>query len=104
MTVAPLSVAPLSTAVNEGLARFASESAGEAATWPILPSLIAVPLITAFVLLFVPATRPEYSKIVALLGSSLTGALSLFVLADFDKGDAGLQFVSRHVWISDLGL
>ncbi len=104
MTVAPLTVAPLTSAMNEGLARFASESASEAVSWPILPSLIIVPLITAVLLLLLPASRPDYAKIVALAGSSLTGALSLYVLADFDKADAGLQFVTRQAWLSDLGL
>ncbi len=99
-----MTLAPLTPAVNGSLGMFAAESAGEAASWPILPSLIAIPLITAAVLLLLPATRPDYAKVVALFGSTLTGALSLFVLADFDKSDAGLQFVTRQEWLGDLGL
>jgi len=82
---------------------FAAE-AGEKVSWPILPSLIIVPLATAAFLLFIPASRPDYAKVTALFGSVLTGALALWVLIDFDKADPGLQFVTRQEWSSDLGL
>ena len=85
-------------------ALFAAEAAGEKATWPILPSLIAIPLLTAVLLLLLPSNRPDYLKITALLGSSLTGILSLYLLIDFDKADAGLQFVTQRVWLDELGL
>ena len=78
--------------------------AAEGASWPLLPSLVIVPLITAALLLVLPNSRTDYLKLVALAGSTITGALSVFMLADFDKSEAGLQFVSRHVWVEDLGL
>lgn len=85
-------------------ALFAAEAAGEKATWPILPSLIAIPVLTAALLLLLPSNRPDYLKVTALLGSSLTGILSLYLLIDFDKADAGLQFVTQRVWLDELGL
>ncbi len=85
-------------------ALFAAEAAGDKATWPVLPSLIVIPLITALVLLLLPSNRPDYLKVTALLGSTITGIMSLYVLIDFDKADSGLQFVTQRVWLDELGL
>lgn len=98
MTTAPFS----SDLLAAGL--FAAEAAGEKVSWPILPSLIAVPLATAALLLFIPSSRPDYAKIVAFFGAAVTGALSVYLLIDFDKADPGLQFVTRQEWLGDLGL
>ena len=35
--------------------------------------------------------------------ASITGALSIWLLAAFDTGDAGFQFVSQHAWIEHVG-
>ena len=70
----------------------------------LLPALILVPAITAVVLALIPRSRPDILKAVALLGSSATGALSLYLLADFDRHTGGFQFVVRKVWIEDLGV
>ncbi|MCP3991708.1 MAG: Fe-S-binding domain-containing protein, partial [Actinomycetia bacterium] len=75
-----------------------------APTFPVLPALIVVPVVTALVVALLPAARADYTKLVALVGSSITGALSIFVLADFELGTPGLQFVSRHEWVPSLGL
>ncbi len=82
----------------------AVESSGPAPTFPLLPSLILVPLITAATLLFIPNRRVAELKLTALLGSAITGAISIFMLADFDKADGGFQFVVQRTWLEDLGL
>lgn len=82
----------------------AVEAAGAAPTFPILPSLIVVPVVTAVLIAFLPATRADYLKLTALIGSSITGAISLFLLADFDAADGGFQFVVQQDWIASLGL
>jgi NADH-quinone oxidoreductase subunit M len=70
----------------------------------LLPSLIIVPAVTAVVLALLPRSRPDVLKGTALFGATVTAALSLFVLADFDTGQEGFQFVVRQVWIEDLGI
>ena len=72
--------------------------------FPILTSLIAVPVITSIAVLVFGRFRPEWTKLTALIGSITTGALSLWVLAAFESGEAGFQFASRHEWISAWGI
>jgi len=85
------------------LAPLAAESAAPA-PFALLPALIAVPVLTAVAIALLPANRGDYAKATALVGSTITGAISLFVLATFDKGDPGFQLVSEQSWVSSLGL
>ena len=82
---------------------FAVEAAASANV-PILPAMIAVPLFTALVLLLIPKNRLAELKLTALVGSSITAALSVWMMWNFDATDAGLQFVTRQEWSGDLGL
>jgi NADH-quinone oxidoreductase subunit M len=75
-----------------------------AASTPILTLLIAVPLIAALIVTLLPKSRDEIVRTVALLGSVITGALSLWVLFAFQKGEGGYQFTSMHPWIRSLGI
>jgi NADH-quinone oxidoreductase subunit M len=72
--------------------------------FPILSSLIVVPLVGALALLWFGRSRPEWTKLVALIASITTGALSLWLLQAFDTADAGFQFVSLHEWIPAWGI
>ncbi|MDH3682447.1 MAG: NADH-quinone oxidoreductase subunit M [Acidimicrobiia bacterium] len=83
---------------------FATEEAAAAATFPILPALIAIPVLTAVVIGLLPPSRPDYAKVAALVGSSITGAISVFLLADFDASDGGFQFLVQQDWVPSLGL
>jgi NADH-quinone oxidoreductase subunit M len=82
------------------LAAASSSSLG----FPILTSLIAVPVITSIAILVFGRFRAEWTKLAALVGSVATGALSLWMLASFDTSDAGFQFASRHEWIPMWGI
>ncbi len=82
---------------------FAAEAA-EAVSFPLLPALVLVPLLTAAVIGLMPAERDDYARIIALVGSTITGALSIYLLADFQTADGGFQFVVERDWIADLGL
>ena len=73
-------------------------------TFPVLPALIVVPLLGALLVIIVPRRRPELLKLVAVLATMATGALSLWLLFAFDTGVDGFQFASRHVWLGDLGV
>lgn len=83
---------------------FAAEAGEAKATWPLLPSLIIIPLLTALTIMVVPKSRPDYAKVTALLGSSITGLFSVYMLGQFKMEDAGFQFVTQRVWVEDLGL
>jgi NADH-quinone oxidoreductase subunit M len=78
--------------------------AAESVSFPILPALIIVPLLTAVLIGFLPASREDYTKLTALVGSVITGAISVYLLWAFDASDGGLQFVTEREWISSLGL
>ena len=72
--------------------------------FPILPSLIAVPAAGAVFVAFLSKRRPDLIKLVSLLFSLATGAMSIWMLSAFEKGSAEFQFVSQHTWIKDLGI
>jgi NADH-quinone oxidoreductase subunit M len=74
------------------------------APFALLPALITIPVLTAVLIALLPASRGDYAKVTALIGSTITGAVSIYVLAVFDKTNPGFQFVSRADWIPSLGL
>ncbi len=78
--------------------------AGGAADFPVLPSLIVVPVITAVVIGLLPSTRHDFLKLTALVGSAITGAISVYLLAEFDADDGGFQFVVDQTWIQGLNV
>ncbi len=82
----------------------AVEAGAESVSFPILPALIIVPLLTAVVIGFLPGSREDYTKLAALVGSVITGAMSIYLLWSFDAADGGLQFVTQREWIPSLGL
>jgi len=72
--------------------------------FPILTALVLVPMVGALAVILLSNRRPEWVKLVALLSSVLTGALSVWVLAAFHKADSGFQFVTVHMWIEAWGI
>ncbi len=75
-----------------------------ALTVPILTSIVLVPIFGALLIALVPKSRSEYSKLIALLTSTGTAALTIWLLASFETGEAGFQFVSKHTWIEPWGI
>jgi NADH-quinone oxidoreductase subunit M len=86
------------------VALIGSEAAVADPAFPLLPALIAVPVVTAVVIALLPPSRGDFAKITALAGSTITGALSLYLLAAFEVGEAGFQFVAETTWIEDVGV
>ena len=74
--------------------------------FPTLTSLIVVPALGALVLALVPASRVEVHRLVALIATVTTGAMSVWVLLEFDKNDGGFQLRSEDptVWVESLGI
>ena len=83
---------------------FAAEAGEAKATWPLLPSLIVIPLLTALTIVLLPKSRADYAKVTALFGSFVTGILSVYMLGQFKMEDSGFQFVTQQTWVEDLGL
>ena len=76
----------------------------EVLSFPILSALVVLPLVGAIVVSLLGKTRPEWMKLAAMTSSVTTGAFSLWLLGEFKTGEAGFQFVSQHVWISQWGI
>ncbi len=77
---------------------------GGALAFPILSMLIFLPAAGAVIITLLSKRRPEYVKLVAALTSVATGAMSIWLLAEFDTDDGGFQFVSKHPWIEQWGI
>jgi NADH-quinone oxidoreductase subunit M len=76
-------------------------------TFPILSSLIVVPMAGCLLLLFVgnaDGRRDGVIRQMALATSVIVFALSLLLWARFDAGSAEFQFVERTPWIPAFGI
>ena len=74
--------------------------------FPILTSLVALPVAGALLLLFV-RDEPEHEGLVrniALVVSALVFAETLLLWSRFDPTSAEFQFVERHAWIPSFGI
>ncbi|MDQ3470641.1 MAG: NADH-quinone oxidoreductase subunit M [Actinomycetota bacterium] len=76
----------------------------ESGDFPILTLLVLVPVGGALATAVTGNRRPELVKLVGLLASVLTGALSIWLLVAFEAGAEGFQFVSKHPWIEPWGI
>ena len=79
--------------------------AAESVDFPVLTALIVTPAIGALVLALVPNARADLFRLVALLFSGVTGAMTVWLLVAFDQGDGGFQFVENEwEWSDTLGV
>jgi NADH-quinone oxidoreductase subunit M len=77
---------------------------GTESSFPVLTSLILLPAIGALLVALVPKRRDDFAQLVGVVSTTIVGAITVWLLVDFDLADDGFQFVSRHTWISDLGI
>jgi NADH-quinone oxidoreductase subunit M len=76
-------------------------------TFPILTSLVAIPLVGAVLLLAIPDAdrrRAGLIRQVAFVTSLLVFAVSLLLWSRFDGSSPEFQFVERVPWIPDFGI
>ena len=73
-------------------------------SFPILTMLVLVPTAGSLLVAAFSNLRPQWVKLTALLTSVLTGGLSIWVVAAFDKSSGDFQFVSMHTWIKPWGI
>src|SRR5216684_8196658 len=75
--------------------------------FPILTSLVALPVAGAILLLFVRGDEEQSAPIVrkiALIVSLLVFAETLLLWSRFNASSADFQFVERHAWIPAFGI
>ena len=72
--------------------------------FPVLTALIVLPVIGALFILCMPESRPELTRAVGYAASLATLGMALYLLANFERADAGYQFVSDHAWMEPLGV
>ncbi|MCU1399373.1 MAG: nuoM [Acidimicrobiales bacterium] len=81
-----------------------AESAVIGGHFPILTAIILVPVIGAVLVAATTKRRPEFVKLIAILFSAFTGALTVWMLASFKTGTADFQFTTKHEWINAWGI
>ena len=72
--------------------------------FPLLTSMVVLPLVGALVVALIPRNRVQSARMIGVLFAAGAGALSVWTMVEFNGGDDGMQFVSKHSWISDLGI
>ncbi|WP_420451513.1 NADH-quinone oxidoreductase subunit M [Ilumatobacter sp.] len=83
----------------------AAEAAhGGSGSFPILSMLIVVPIVAAAAITLTGARRTDWAKLIAVASSVTTGAMSVWLLASFDRDADGFQFVSDVTWIERWGI
>jgi len=78
--------------------------ASSAPSLPLIPAMILLPFAGAAIIALMPRSRPDLFRPVALLTSAATGALTIYMLVQFQTRRAGFQFVVDRTWIGDLGV
>ncbi len=78
--------------------------ASSSTSFPLLPVMILLPFAGAALIAVMPRSRGDLFRPVALLTSAATGALTIYMLVQFRRHDAGFQFVVDQPWIKDLGV
>jgi NADH-quinone oxidoreductase subunit M len=82
----------------------AAEAGAASAAFPILTAIVLVPIVGAALVALTPSSRPEMPKLIALISAVATAAMSIWLMASFETGEAGFQFVSKHTWIEPWGI
>jgi NADH-quinone oxidoreductase subunit M len=72
--------------------------------FPLLTSMIFLPAAGALAVALVPTSREDVAKLIAITVAVAEAALAIFLLIQFDKSQAGFQFVTKQNWISDFGI
>jgi NADH-quinone oxidoreductase subunit M len=82
----------------------ATEAASASVASSPLTVAIVLPFLGALIVSLIPKGRAELHRLVALVFSAGTGALTVWLLCAFDRHDSGFQFVVNRHWITDFGI
>jgi NADH:ubiquinone oxidoreductase subunit 4 (subunit M) len=78
--------------------------AAQGPSFDILTALVLVPAVGALAVALTPKARAELAKLIALVFSFGAGALTIYLLAAFDRADDGYQYEVDRSWIGDFGV
>ena len=73
-------------------------------TWPLLSSLIWVPMVGGVMVAALGEQKASQARLLALLVSVVTFAISLSLFGAFDRTTAAMQFVENSIWIDSLNV
>lgn len=76
----------------------------DALGFPILTVAVFLPLIGAGVVTLIPSSHDEDAKLLGIMVALAELALAVTLVIEFQRGQAGFQFVSQHPWISGFGI
>jgi NADH-quinone oxidoreductase subunit M len=74
------------------------------AGFPLLTLIVLLPALGGVLVLLTPRRRLDALRLVALLFSVGTAALTIYLATKFESHDAGFQFVTHHWWIREFGI
>jgi NADH-quinone oxidoreductase subunit M len=72
--------------------------------FPILTVIVFTPAVGALLVLCTPARRPELARTLGYVATIATAGLTAWLLWNFQRGEAGFQFVEQYNWIDNLGV
>ena len=72
--------------------------------FPILSSILLCPVIGLFLVLFTPPKNENAVRIISLVSSLASLALSLWLCVQFDPSNASFQFVEHVEWVKSYGI
>src|SRR5690606_26353318 len=80
-----------------------------AANFPILTVHVILPVVGAVADAMVSRRQRGLAKLIAIISTVATAAMSLWLLASFETGPvavsaSGFQFVTKHAWIDRWGI
>ncbi len=78
---------------------------GASQPFPLLTTLILLPAVGAVVVALLPRRYPEIARLVGVLFTVATGALTVYLLTAYERAsDEAFQFVSRHTLVEEFGI
>jgi len=69
-----------------------------------LLALIALPMLAALVLVFIPAERKDLVRLLAVGVGAVLFAISLYVFIAYKQGDTQFSFLLRYKWLENVGI
>jgi len=72
--------------------------------FPFLTAILLSCVAGLFAILVLPEERKSQIKWVSAVFSGITLILSLYLFIAYDKGQGGLQFVEKYIWVESIGI
>ena len=72
--------------------------------FPLLTAIVLLPAIGSLLVALVPKSRTEILRVLGVVFTVATAALTVLLAVQFKVGDGGFQFVSQHIWIKPFGI